>query len=559
MQDLWLSIQLYFCSANSVDSILLMYHAFSKMALRKLREITATMDELLHTTLRTFSTEQFSAWEDCSSALAALGGYRDILLLQTKPLNPSQSQDAQVSDDAERSLRRVSGAGTGTDGGSSNKASPIVSVRKATTGSFDSADVSRAGADSDSDGEPDVYESSGRNNASVFRSNFFSRQAPNGYIAFHGRLSYCTTTRAEAANGTLDFTEHSMWTEVTVLLTYNRILHIMHVPQANNVNDVDDLKYSREAHIMSVNVRNVLVKPFIIAKEGYGDAFEVLLAGSGSKKMGMLGSLSSSSKEITALIFLAPDSLLMRSWMRAISNPFTDPTKNPPDSPTPAATNSAPLQGMSITTTASTSSGGAAGSDPDGFTFGGEDMVSGTNSLREAALNGKLSNASTPTKAGASIAADITTATGPDGFIAYTGADAVVGVNALRKASNAEAMGTSTPTAAKAAPAPASSAEKGSESPNTGRPAGLEGFTLYTGSDAVGGSNALRRLKKTPSGMGPGLGRSQHNVLSSSIPSTPCAAPAPSGTDQTSTASASAAADGDEADYADVYACKDEF
>lgn len=522
------------------------------MALRKLRDITATMDELLNVTLRTFSTEQFSAWEDCSSALAALGGYRDILLLQTKPLN-SSSQDSHASDERSPS-KSVAVGGV--------KLSPLVTRKKA--GSADGASILTSTEDNN-DGEPDVYESSGRNNASVFRSNFFSRLAPSGYIAYHGRLSYCTTTRAEAHTGAVDFTEHSMWHEVTVLLTYNRILHIMHVPHEGNVNDTDDLKYSKEAHIMSVNVRNVLVKPFVIAKEGYGDAFEVLLAGSGSKKMGMLGTLSSSSKEITALIFLAHDSFQMRSWMRAIANPFTDPTKNPPDSPPPAATNVAPQQTSSAAASSSTSSTAAACSDPDGFGFGGDDMVSGTNSLREA-RSGKLSNTSTPSKPAGNTS---TAATGSDGFTvysgsdavggmnalrkpagsasaapasdnftSYSGSDAVGGVNALRKPSNAESSVGGVNLMRKPSNADVMGAnpmktpvkeQKGSESPNTGRPAGLEGFTMYTGSDAVGGSNALRRLKKTPSAMGPGMGSSFHNVLSAAATTAGSAATAVSG------------------------------
>ena len=61
-----------------------MYHAFSRLQLRKLRDVSASIDELLKLTLRAFSSDQFHAWEDCSLALAMLGQFRDVLVLPSR-------------------------------------------------------------------------------------------------------------------------------------------------------------------------------------------------------------------------------------------------------------------------------------------------------------------------------------------------------------------------------------------------------------------------------------------------------------------------------------------
>ena len=279
-------------------------------------------------------------------------------------------------------------------------------------------------APSEEEDGSDAYESSGRNNASVFRSNFFSRNHSDPYIAYHGRVSYCTTTRAEAHAGGQDYSEHSMWTEVSVLITYNRVMHIMQIPHDHCGKPGDELKFVKENLIMSVNVRNVLVRPLNIPREGYRDAFEVLLAGSTSKKLSLLGSLSASSKGITAIMFLTEDSFQMRSWMRAISNPFTDPSKDPPDA-VPAS------PGSTKDGSASPGQAAAGGNSPrhrddnDGFSFGGEDIVSGTNSLRD--VNRVRAPSSTPPPSSPS------TPSTADRFTNYAGSDAVNGTNALRK------------------------------------------------------------------------------------------------------------------------------
>jgi hypothetical protein len=118
----------------------------------------------------------------------------------------------------------------------------------------------------------------------------------------------------------------------------------MHLPQEQSLQN--ELKFNQNDVIMSVNVRNVLVKPIAVAKEGYGDCFEVLLAGAGSKKMSLLGSLSGNSKEITTLVFLVEDSYQMKSWMRAISNPFADLSRDPPDA-SPSSTSATNGNGVS--------------------------------------------------------------------------------------------------------------------------------------------------------------------------------------------------------------------
>ena len=436
-QDLWLAIQLYFNGANSVDSVLLMYHAFSRLQLRKLRDVSASIDELLKLTLRAFSSDQFHAWEDCSSALAMLGQFRDVLVLQC---NAPETTEAETSVNAAGDGQNIKKSGKGRISRYINSI-PVLVARnekfademrargignpRPKTQPAQLADAHQD--DHDHDPEDEVMESSGRNNASVFRSHFFSRDRFDPYIAYHGRVSYCTTTRAEAHAGGQDFSEHSMWTEASVLVTYNKVMHIMHLSQ-DHAGQTDALKFVKENVIMSVNLRNVLVRPLNIPKEGYRDAFEVLLAGSGSKKMSLLGSLSASSKDITAIMFLTHDSFQMRSWMRVISNPFLDPSKELPDaSGVPGMTKDG-AAGVTPSAAGTFSIRDRKDSETYSFSGGGDgEMISGTNSLRDGTRLTRTPSAAVPPPGSPA------TPSTAERFNAYTGSDAVNGSNALRK------------------------------------------------------------------------------------------------------------------------------
>jgi hypothetical protein len=558
--DLWYAIQLYFSAATNVDSVLLMYHAFSKMQLRKLNDISSTIDELLQVTLKTFSTEQFRAWEDCSSALAALGSYKDLLVLQLRgPDSASRGSDPAAarlgrSDSQNSDFQEVVDGSVGAPPKSPGRTPGTPGSKGASAASNEGGPRQRSGEGSDvfgfSDVTADCYVNSGRDTASGFRATFFKAMPKEEYVAYHGRLNYYTTTRAEAHAGGVDFTEHSIWSEATVIVTYDRVMHLMQVPHDGS--DVDELKFTKDGLIMSVNIRNVLVRPFAINREGYRDAFEVLLAGSGSKKMSLLGSLSSSSKEITAIIFLTDDSYQMRSWMRAISNPFVDTSRDPPDSPVPAAAPASSAQASSAPAAAASApaTNSAAAVDPNGeFSFGADaDIVMGTNSLRDLGARGmsaKLTSGSTKAPLAASSApaaepsassfgggddfsgtnmlrtasfrtpskAAAPAAPAGEGSFGGSAADSFGGTNLLRSASSKL-----TSAGSRSPGAPGSSAAQASELSASASSAGassIGGGGVSAGvlgnSENFAGTNALRRLKKTP-----GMGSSMSNVLAGS-------------------------------------------
>ncbi len=444
-----------------------MYHAFSRLQLRKLRDISAYSDELLKLTLRTFSSDQFHAWGDCSSALAMLGQFRDVLVLQCNAPEPTETEPT-AANGAEGQEVKKSSKGKISRFINSN---PVLAARNeqfaqdmhARGIGNPRAKTAAPIADHERDPEDEVMESSGRNNASVFRSHFFSRDRFDPYIAYHGRVSYCTTTRAEAHAGGQDFSEHSMWTEASVLVTYNKVMHIMHLSQ-DHAGQTDALKFVKENVIMSVNLRNVLVRPLNIPREGYRDAFEVLLAGSGSKKMSLLGSLSASSKDITAIMFLTHDSFQMRSWMRIISNPFLDPAKELPDAAGVPGMAKDSASGVAPSAAGTFSIRDRKDSETYSFSGGGDgEMISGTNSLRDGTRLTRTPSAAAPPQGSPA------TPSTAERFNAYTGSDAVNGSNALRKlkrapsssnnstttslnnAFNAAAIATAAPTAAPAA------------------------------------------------------------------------------------------------------------
>jgi hypothetical protein len=555
--DLWYAIQLYFSMATNVDSVLLMYHAFSKMQLRKLQDISTTIDELLQVTLKALSTEQFRAWEDCSSALAALGSYKDLLVLQLRgPDSAARASDPirlGRSDSQNSDFQEVVEGTVGTPPKSPGRTPGTPGRKGASAGSSEVAARKRSGDGGDvfgfSDVTADCYVNSGRDTASGFRASFFKAMPKESYVAYHGRLNYYTTTRAEAHAGGVDFTEHSIWSEATVIVTYDRVMHLMQVPHDGS--DVDELKFQKDGLIMSVNIRNVLVRPFAINREGYRDAFEVLLAGSGSKKMSLLGSLSSSSKEVTAIIFLTDDSYQMRSWMRAISNPFVDTSRDPPDSPVPAAAPASSAQASAAPAAVMSAPAGttAAAVDPNGeFSFGSDaDIVMGSNSLRDLGARGmsaKLTSGSTKTPAAATSApaaessgstfgsgddfsgtnmlrtASFRTpskaapaASASEGSFGGGGADSFGGTNLLRSASSK----VSNPGSRSPGAPGSSAASSGESSASSAGTSSIGGGGVSAGvlgnSENFAGTNALRRLKKTPSAMGPGMGSSMSNVL----------------------------------------------
>ena len=499
-----------------------MYHAFSRMQVRRLREITTTIDELLHLTLRTFSTEQFRSWEECSSALAALGAYKDILILQLRgPTGEKINTTDTASTTATPVLTRSDSQNSDfQEVGETSALTEIAAPPRSTELS-----PGRKSSNSTASLDNESMVNSGRNSASSFRQAFFSDLPTEAYVSYHGRLNYYACTRAEAHAGGVDYTEHSIYHEAIVVMTYDRVLHLLQVP--HDVGGVSELKYTKDRLMMSVNVRNVLVRPFAIPKEGYRDAFEVLLAGSGSKKMSLLGSLSTSGKDITALIFLTHDTFQMRSWMRAISNPFTDTCKDPPDSPAPVAQPPAAQQATTtptiFTSTTTVVSGGVPGTPDrsservtvdasDGFSYGGsEDIVSGTNSLRIMSPKMTAGSATKAPPATATAApstpAPLTAGTESVSVFSSLGDDEnISGTNAMR-----ELLRTPSSKTMKARAVSPLSPTPTTTTAAVTTPGESSGHTLGPAAENIGGVNALRRLKKTPSSM---MSSSTTNVLS---------------------------------------------
>jgi hypothetical protein len=504
-QDIWLAIQLYFADANAVDSKLLHYHAFSRQQLRRLQELSQSMTELLRTTLKVFADDQSAAWEEAAMALSTLGARRTALTLQTLPGAAGGAGAASVptpvsvlfpaADGDEGSGSSTSNAAGAAGGGGCGKATDplsgalsVVTLEGGDSGKGNSGRGTNGGGDYDGLGAG-IDDSSpahtNRTNASVFRADFFGRLPADAYVAYHGRLSYCATTRAEAHAG-IDFTEHSLWHEVMVLMTYDRVLHVMQMPHARHVHSTgncsptvavvnDALAFDRDGMILSVNVRNVEVRPFTIPKEGYRDAFEILLAGANSKKMSILGNLAASSKDVTALVFVAEDTFQMQSWVRAITHPFADPSVDPPES----------LHAVSVTATG----GGGAMSGS-----GSEDIGGSPGGRRASASNaGGLSGSSGSGALGSDVDAHYGVSGGGGGA-----GEVVMGSNSLRDLKRTlsgmpgtPAATTANPTLGPAAAANNASSLAFSDSSSSSGAAG--------GSDVVSGTNMLRTLKKVPS------------------------------------------------------------
>jgi hypothetical protein len=320
--DLYLAIQQYFMEAEQVEALLLVYEAFSKQLMKKLKHFSDNIEKFLQTTKDVLIYGQATAWHDCLASFEQLG-------LLSEPMNVVDiSFKSKLSDDD-------------------------LDLRAASLGQYDDAE------DEGHDGEwislVDNTSQNGRN-GSIDKSSLVynyhdvlfnssssgSNNTLSPFIAYRGKLWFSTVTRADySPNMTMTFTassiaqltDESNWQDAYVSITYNRVLHIT----AN-----DNLKLDSDNLLLSINIRNIEVRSLHIPKEGFHDSFELIIVGTpggggGGGMMMMTGSSSSSStmslfntmmtgisssKDIMSIIFTADSAQTVASWMRVIANPF---------------------------------------------------------------------------------------------------------------------------------------------------------------------------------------------------------------------------------------------
>jgi len=366
--DLYLAIQQYFMEAEQVEALLLVYEAFSKQLMKKLKHFSDNIEKFLQTTKDVLIYGQATAWHDCLASFEQLG-------LLSEPMNvvDISFKSKLISDDD-------------------------LDLRAASLGQYDDAE------DESHDGEwislIDNTSQNGRNDSSsivdksslvynyhdvLFNSSSGSNNTLSPFIAYRGRLWFSTVTRADySPNMTMTFTassiaqltDESNWQDAYVSITYNRVLHIT----AN-----DNLKLDSDNLLLSINIRNIEVRSLHIPKEGFHDSFELIVVGTpgsggGGGGMMMMGSSSSSttmslfntmmtgissSKDIMSIIFTVDSAQTVASWMRVITNPFHGFSNEIP----PAAVLRATNTGKS----SSSSSVGAAQQQGDSSSRGGED------------------------------------------------------------------------------------------------------------------------------------------------------------------------------------------
>lgn len=340
--DLYLAIQQYFMEAEQVEALLLVYEAFSKQLMKKLKHFSDNIEKFLQTTKDVLIYGQATAWHDCLASFEQLG-------LLNEPMNDLVNISFKSKLSGDLDLRAA-----------------------ASLGQYDAEDESHDGEWISLD---DTASRNGRNGSSGssadksslvynYHDVFFNSSSPSSndtlspFIAYRGKLWFSTITRADyspnmmttttttttfTASSIAQLTDECNWQDAYVSITYNRVLHIT---------ATDTFKLDSDNLLLSINIRNIEVRPLHIPKEGFHDSFELIIIGSPSRGGGgggggmgmMMGSSSfspsssstttmtlfntmmtgssSSSKDIMSVIFTADSAQTVASWMRVITNPF---------------------------------------------------------------------------------------------------------------------------------------------------------------------------------------------------------------------------------------------
>jgi len=298
--DLYLAIQQYFIEAEQVEALLLVYEAFSKQLMRKLQHFSDNIEKFLQTTKHVLIYGQATAWHDCLAAFEQLG-------LLAEPLDVVNiSFKSKISDDLD--------------------------LRAASLGQYDAMNESRDDEwislddTSPHKGRPDSAEKGSL--AYNYRDVLFNTSSSSSpsdalspFIAYRGRLWFSTITRSDyspnvafTASSILQLTDGSHWQDAYVVITYNRVLHII----AN-----DTYKLDSDNLLLSINVRNIELKSLHIPKEGFHDSFELIVSPKvGTTTMSLFNTMTNSAKDIMSVIFTADSAQTVASWMRVITNPF---------------------------------------------------------------------------------------------------------------------------------------------------------------------------------------------------------------------------------------------
>lgn len=358
--DVWLALQLYVAEVRTVGTQLLAYNDFKDKQIRTLKKLTETLQKLMQSTMHIYIDERLRVWQDSARFLSTAHA---AFAAKELPL----PEPVAVA------------------GGHTHAGSVIGGSRSAAATLFESVDQRESEDDHTEPSSPQLEFVSCV--LKKFEADFSPASFPSeSFIAYHGPLTYCTVSSsssggfsnsssgavgsgeagagagagavritnkggggdhasaAAAAAGLIareELTEHSLWADAYVVVTFNRIIHILKPPCA----DEDSFVFSEERLLLSINARDAKIGHVFIPKEGYRDAFEVIpteekrsattldnimMNAASTVGVGTTNMSHWAVKDVGSVVFLADNALLVRNWMRAITNPFADPNIDPP-------------------------------------------------------------------------------------------------------------------------------------------------------------------------------------------------------------------------------------
>lgn len=328
VNDVWSAVKRYHWNLIGADSALLLYNALRKQQQKRVERVSASVSALLRATVKAFAHEQFRVWEDAADMLEAVG--TNATLINSTTLSNSGAIDSAYeiienytelggpSEKATSDWQNYSEVEQHDETAQQTK----TAYESSPSGNFD---VPRTISQSSCDSEKQVDR-----NESIDESqkedNFSSFQVP---FALFDVLSYTvihSSERIDFGNNPVGVPnvmnkELNSWERQGVMITYNRVMHIVEV-----TGTVEDPKFEPGSISLSISLRDVSVSPVFIPKDGFRDAFEVKFL---KAKPSM--SLRSSTDPIVSIIFVGRDSETVRHFMAVIANPFVQLDVDPPD------------------------------------------------------------------------------------------------------------------------------------------------------------------------------------------------------------------------------------
>lgn len=152
-------------------------------------------------------------------------------------------------------------------------------------------------------------------------------------------------------SGVIDSINYAEFKTALAVLTYDRVLHLIHCDPEGSVaaaaapassGDADAvaaladslaLNFDKSQLILSISVKPCTIAPVYLPKDGFRDSFEIVVPKRTGGLTSSLTSLIASApqhKNISSVIVVFDDSVHVRNWMRCLSNPFVDPNIDSP-------------------------------------------------------------------------------------------------------------------------------------------------------------------------------------------------------------------------------------